>query len=101
MDYKLNYMKFSCVQVRVRVREYNSFETWDMFFLQTERAISFPSNQWVSASREDQDYSLTERPHRENSNTQGSAPGCLPSLQHSGISDVNLPHHPAHQKSFC
>lgn len=57
-------MKFLCVQARVR--EYNSFETWDMFFLQTERAISFPSNQWIFASREDQGYSLTERPHREN-----------------------------------
>jgi len=30
-----------------RVREYNSFETWDMFCRQTERAISFPSNQQI------------------------------------------------------
>lgn len=81
-----------------RVREHNSFETQDVFCLQTERAISFPSNQQMFASHEDEDYPLTEKSHHENSNMQGSALGCLPSLQHLGISDVNLPHHPMHQK---
>lgn len=53
--YKFNYIKFLCVQ-----REGGNTTALKLgmcFFLQTERAISFHSNQWIFASREDQDYS--------------------------------------------
>lgn len=80
-----------------RVRENNSFETQDMFCLQTEAAISFPSYQRICGSCVNQDYPLMERPHHKIT-MQGSAAGCCPSLQYLGISDVNVPYHPVHQK---
>lgn len=74
-----------------RVREDNRFETC-FFCRQSELSVSILTNGYLHHVRTR--IILMERPHCGNSNMQGSAPGCLSSLQQLGISDANLSYHP-------